>query len=91
MNTHRCLFNWVTHNRVIRFYGFLRGVIASDTAKDKFSINTLFVNSTIKLTRACPSITRVSWFASACVGAHSIAAHRIDVTAMRVGRTLVDV
>ena len=91
MNTHRCLFNWVTHNSVIRFCEFLRGVIASYTAKDKFSINTLFLNYTIQLTRACSSITRVSWFASACVRAQGIAAHRIYVTAMRVGRTFVDV
>ena len=37
------------------------------------------------------SITRVSWFASACVRTQSIAAHRIYVTAMRVARTFVDV
>ena len=67
MNTHRCLFNWVTHNNVVRFCEFLLGVIASYTAKDKFSINTLFLNYTIQLTRASSSITRVSWFASACV------------------------
>ena len=91
MNTHLCLFNWVTHNSVIRFCQFLRGVIASYTAKDKFSINTLFLNYTIQLTRACSSITRVSWFASACVRTQSIAAHRIYVTAMRVGRTFIDV
>ena len=91
MNTHRCLFNWVTHNSVIRFCEFLRGVIASYTAKDKFSINTLFLNYTIQLTRACSSITRVSWFASACVRTQSIAAQRIYLTAMRVGRTFVDV
>ena len=91
MNTHRCLFNWITHNSVIRFCEFLRGVIASYTAKDKFSINTLFLNYTIQLTRACSSITRVSWFASACVRTQSIAAHRIYVTAMRVGRTFIDV
>ena len=91
MNTHLCLLNWVTHNSVIRFSEFLLGVIASNTAKDKFSINTLFLNYTIQLTRACSSITRVSWFASACVRTQSIAAHRIQVTAMRVGRTFVDV
>ena len=150
MNTHRCLFNWITHNRVfsltwsasmqiywnkrkrlhkkraqlpqdwfgtptwppfhcfgtpiwppwrhvktlysvIRFCEFLRGVIASYTAKDKFSINTLFLNCTIQLTRACSSITRVSLFASACVRTQNIAAHCIYVTAMRVGRTFVDV
>ena len=91
MNTHRCLFNWVTHNSVIKFCEFLRGVIASYTVKDKFSINTLFLNYTIQLTRACSSITRVSWFASACVRTQSIAAHRIYVTAMRVGRTFVDI
>ena len=91
MNTHLCLLNWVTHNSVIRFSGFLLGVIASNTTKDKFSINTLFLNYTIQLTRACSSITRVSWFASACVRTQSIAAHRIYVTAMRVGRTFVDV
>ena len=91
MNTPRCLFNWVTHNSVIRFCAFLRGVTASYTAKDKFSINTLFLNYTIQLTRACSSITPVSWFASACVRTKSIAAHRIYVTAMRVGRTFVDV
>ena len=81
----------VTHNSVIRFCEFLRGVIASYTAKDKFSINTLFLNYTIQLTRTCSSITRVSWFASACVRTQNIAAHRIYVTAMRVGRTFVDV
>ena len=91
MNTHRCLFNWVTHNSVIKFCEFLPGVIASYTVKDKFSINTLFLNYTIQLTRACSSITRVSWFASACVRTQSIAAQRIYVTAMRVGRTFVDV
>ena len=48
MNTHRCLFNWVTHNNVVRFCEFLLGVIASYTAKDKFSINTLFLNYTIQ-------------------------------------------
>ena len=90
-NTQCCLFNWVTHNSVIRFCEFLRGVIASHTAKDKFSINTLLLNYTIQLTRACSSITRVSWFASACVRTQSIAAHRIYVTAMRVARTFVDV
>ena len=91
MNTHRCLFNWVTHNSVIRFCEFLRGVIASYTAKDKFSINTLFLNYTIQLTRTCSSITRVSLFASACVRTQSITTHRIYVTAMRVGKTFVDV
>ena len=91
MNTPRCLFNWVTHNSVIRFCEFLRGVIASYTAKDKFSINTLFLNYTIQLTRACSSITPVSWFASACVRTQSIAAHRIYVTAMIFARTFVDV
>ena len=91
MNTHLCLLNWVTHNSVIRFSEFLLGVIASNTTKDKFSINTLFLNYTIQLTSACSSITRVSWFASACVRTQSIAAHRIYVTAMRVGRTFVDV
>ena len=91
MNTHLCLLNLVTHNSVIRFSGFLLGVIASNTTKDKFSMNTLFLNYTIQLTRACSSITRVSWFASACVRTQSIAAHRIYVTAMRVGRTFVDV
>ena len=92
MDTHRCLFNWVTHrDSVIRFCEFLRGVIASFTAKDKFSINTVFLNDTIQLTRACSSITRVSWFASACVRTQSIAAHCIYVTAMRVGKTFVDV
>ena len=54
-------------------------------------INFLFLNYTIQLTRACSSITRVSWFASACVRTQSIAAHRIYVTAMRVARTFVDV
>ena len=91
MNISRCLFNCVTHNSVIRFGEFLRGAIASYTAKDKFSINTWFLNYTIQLTRACSSITPVSWFASACVRSQSIAAHRIYVTAMRVGRTFVDV
>ena len=91
LKTHRCLFNWVIHNTGIRFCEFLLGIIASYTAKDKFSINTLFLNYTIQLTRACSSITRVSWFASACVRTQSIAAHRIYVTAMRVGRTFVDV
>ena len=42
MNTHRCLFNWVTHSSVIRFCEFFREVIASYTAKDKFSINICF-------------------------------------------------
>ena len=51
LNTHRCLFNWVTHNSVITFCEFLRTIIASYTAKDKFSINTLFLNNTIQLTR----------------------------------------
>ena len=91
LNTHRCLFNWVTHNSVISFCEFLRAVIASNTAKDKFSINTLFLNYTIQLTRAYSSVTRVSWFASACVRTQGIAAHRIYITAMRVGRTFVDV
>ena len=91
MNTPRCLFNCVTHNSVISFCGFWRGAIASYTAKDKFSIKTRFLNYTIQLTRACSSITPVSWFASACVRTQSIAAHRIYVTAVRVGRTFVDV
>ena len=76
MNTYRCLFNWVTHNSVIRFSEFLRGVIASYTVKDKFSINTLFLNYTIQLTRACSPITGVSWLTSAYVRTQSIAAQR---------------
>ena len=91
MNTPRYLFNCVTHNSVIRFCEFLRGAIASYTGKDKFSTNTLFLNYTIQLTRACSSITRVSQFASACVRTQSVAAHRIYVTAMRVGRAFVDI
>ena len=73
------------------FVSFLCGVIVSLTPKDEFSIKTLFLTYTIQLTRACSSITRVSWFASACVRTQSIAAHRIYVTAMRVDRTFVDV
>ena len=63
----------------------------NEWVKDKFSINNLFLHYTIQHTRACSSITQVSWFASACVRTQSIAAHRIYVTAMRVGRTFVDV
>ena len=42
-------------------------------------------------TIARPSIACVSCFTGACVGSHSIATHRIDVTAVRVCRALVDI
>ena len=43
------------------------------------------------LTSAGVSIACVSCFTWACVRSHIIATHRINVTAVRVGRTLVDI
>ena len=46
---------------------------------------------TSKRTIASPPITCVSCFTCACVRSHSIATDRVDVTAMIVVRTLVDI
>ena len=44
-----------------------------------------------RLTSACSSISWISCFTCACIRSKSIATHRIDATAMGVGRTLVDI
>ena len=44
-----------------------------------------------RLTSACSSISWISCFTCACIRSKSIATHRIDATAMVVGRTLVDI
>ena len=44
-----------------------------------------------QLTRACFSVACESCFTRACVRSSRIATHRIDATAVRVGRTLVDI
>ena len=48
-------------------------------------------NETKNLTIARPSIACVSCVTGACVVSHSIATQRIDVTAVRVCRALVDI
>ena len=44
-----------------------------------------------RLTSACSSISWISCFTCACIRSNSIVTHRIDATAMGVGRTLVDI
>ena len=44
-----------------------------------------------RLTSACSSISWISCFTCACIRSKSIVTHRIDATAMGVGRTLVDI
>ena len=44
-----------------------------------------------QLTSTRPAIACVAYFTSACVRTHSITTHPIDVTAVRVGRTFVDI
>ena len=43
------------------------------------------------LTSACSSISWISCFTCACIRSKSIVTHRIDTTAMGVGRTFVDI
>ena len=53
--------------------------------KQKFSVRLK------RLTSASVSISCESCFTCACVRSHSITTHRIDVTAVRVGRAFVDI
>ena len=52
---------------------------------------TLKISNNTKLTSAGVSIAWISCFTGAYVQSHSITAHRIDVTAVRIGRALVDI
>ena len=50
-----------------------------------------FTKRSKRLTSACSSISWISCFTCACIRSNSIVTHRIDATAMGVGRTLVDI
>ena len=52
---------------------------------------TLKISNKTKLTSAGVSIAWISCFTGAYVQSHSITAHCIDVTAVRIGRALVDI
>lgn len=52
---------------------------------------TLKISNKTMLTSTGVSIAWISCFTGAYVQSHSITAHRIDVTAVRIGRALVDI
>ena len=54
-------------------------------------IKQTFLITLKRLTSAGVSISCESCFTCACVRSHSITTHRIDVTAVRVGRAFVDI
>ena len=56
-----------------------------------FIVLEAFFTTRQPLSRACFSIACESCFTGACVRSNSIATHRINVTTVRVGRTLVDI
>ena len=62
---------------------YVAGLLEKTTISNKYRLK--------RLTSACVSIACESCFTGACVGSHIIATHRINVTAVRVGRALVDV
>ena len=61
------------------------GLLRNKHTKQTFSIRLK------RLTSAGVSISCESCFTCACVRSHSITTHRIDVTAVRVGRAFVDI
>ena len=61
------------------------GLLRNKHIKQTFSIRLK------RLTSAGVSISCESCFTCACVRSHSITTHRIDVTAVRVGRAFVDI
>ena len=61
------------------------GLLRNKHIKQTFSIRLK------RLTSAGVSISCESCFACACVRSHSITTHRINVTAVRVGRAFVDI
>ena len=76
---------------VHRFYLFKCKDRISRTYRHIRSVLEAFFTTRQPLTRACFSIACESCFTGACVRSNSIATNRINVTTVRVGRTLVDI
>ena len=86
-----CVQNLTAWHRLsVRLLQAAITVIFSHLLRNKH-IKQTFSISLKRLTSASVSISCESCFTCACVRSHSITTHRIDVTAVRVGRAFVDI